>query len=72
MWVALRLIPDWRWQLERDDSPSYPTMRLFRQTTRDDWKPVFAAMAEVIGVALEASRRSGPTPERVGPTPTAA
>jgi Flp pilus assembly protein TadD len=45
VWVALRKVPDWRWQLGRGDSPWYPTMRLFRQTERDEWGPVFAAMA---------------------------
>ena len=44
VWVALRAVPDWRWLLERTDCPWYPTMRLFRQTTRDDWGPVFGAM----------------------------
>jgi hypothetical protein len=43
-WVALRLVPDWRWLLDRHDSPWYPTMRLFRQQTRDDWSSVFSAM----------------------------
>jgi Flp pilus assembly protein TadD len=46
VWVALRAVPDWRFMLERPDSPWYPTMRLFRQTTRDAWDPVFAAMRE--------------------------
>ena len=32
VWVLLPQIPDWRWMLDRDDSPWYPTMRLFRQT----------------------------------------
>jgi hypothetical protein len=45
VWVALRAAPDWRWMLDRPDSPWYPTMRLFRQTTRNDWSPVFEAMA---------------------------
>jgi hypothetical protein len=33
-------MPDWRWLLEREDSLWYPTARLFRQTTPDNWKPV--------------------------------
>ncbi len=55
VWVALRKVPDWRWQLRREDSPWYPTMRLFRQTERDDWGPVFAAMAEAIGAKSQDS-----------------
>jgi tetratricopeptide (TPR) repeat protein len=43
-WVALKHVPDWRWQLERTDSPWYPTIRLFRQTSRDNWSSVFADM----------------------------
>jgi len=48
VWMALRLVPDWRWMLERADNPWYPTMRLFRQTRDGDWGPVFAAMAEAL------------------------
>jgi tetratricopeptide (TPR) repeat protein len=48
VWVALRMVPDWRWMLRRTDSPWYPTMRLFRQTARDDWRPVFEAMKEAL------------------------
>ena len=36
VWVALSAIPDWRWQLGRDDSPWYPSMRLFRQEQLGD------------------------------------
>jgi hypothetical protein len=43
-WVALRWIPEWRWLLERQDSPWYPTARLFRQRSRGDWKSVFQQM----------------------------
>ena len=50
-WVALRKVPDWRGQLGREDSPWYPSMRLFRQAERDDWGPVFAAMASAVGAA---------------------
>jgi ADP-heptose:LPS heptosyltransferase len=36
-WVLLPHVPDYRWLLKRDDSPWYPTMRLFRQDERRDW-----------------------------------
>jgi tetratricopeptide (TPR) repeat protein len=45
VWVALCFVPEWRWLLERADSPWYPTMRLFRQTKPGDWDGVFARMA---------------------------
>ena len=45
VWVALSKVPDWRWMLEREDSPWYPTMRLFRQTEAGNWDGVFARMA---------------------------
>jgi Flp pilus assembly protein TadD len=41
VWVALPLVPDWRWLLDRTDSPWYPTMRLFRQRSVGDWSGVF-------------------------------
>ena len=46
VWVALRHVPDWRWLLEREDCPWYPTMRLFRQKTPGNWHTLFADMAE--------------------------
>ncbi|CAN5188396.1 tetratricopeptide repeat protein [soil metagenome] len=45
VWVALGMRPDWRWQIDRSDSPWYPTMRLFRQTRLGDWESVFAEIA---------------------------
>jgi Flp pilus assembly protein TadD len=45
VWIALPLVPDFRWLLEREDSPWYPTARLFRQTRLDDWAEVFVRMA---------------------------
>jgi tetratricopeptide (TPR) repeat protein len=45
VWVALPLAPDWRWLLNREDSPWYPTMRLFRQTRCGDWASVFERMS---------------------------
>jgi ADP-heptose:LPS heptosyltransferase len=44
-WVAVPLSPDWRWLLEREDSPWYPTMRLFRQRQLGEWREVFERMA---------------------------
>lgn len=44
-WVVLQAVPDWRWLIERSDSPWYPTLRLFRQRTPGDWSEVFERMA---------------------------
>ena len=44
-WVALKFAPDWRWMFERADSPWYPSLRLFRQRARGEWRDVFEAMA---------------------------
>jgi hypothetical protein len=44
-WVALPFIPDWRWLLSREDSPWYPTLRLFRQRKPGDWPEVFQRIA---------------------------
>jgi tetratricopeptide (TPR) repeat protein len=44
IWIALPFMPDWRWQLDRSDSPWYATARLFRQATRGDWTGVVAAL----------------------------
>ena len=40
VWVLLNNSPDWRWMLEREDSPWYPTARLFRQPTMGNWQEV--------------------------------
>jgi len=40
VWVLLSFNPDWRWLLDRTDSPWYPTARLFRQRKSGDWSPV--------------------------------
>ena len=40
VWLLVQDSPDWRWLLNRADSPWYPTLRLFRQSHRGDWRPV--------------------------------
>jgi tetratricopeptide (TPR) repeat protein len=48
VWVAVCASPDWRWMLERADSPWYPTMRLFRQSRIGQWSGVFATIADAL------------------------
>jgi tetratricopeptide (TPR) repeat protein len=47
-WLALNTMPDWRWMLDREDSPWYPCVRLFRQQTPGDWAAVLAQMARAL------------------------
>jgi len=42
VWLMLPTVPDWRWLLEREDSPWYPSMRLFRQPSPGEWEPAVA------------------------------
>jgi hypothetical protein len=46
VWTLLHHDADWRWMRDRDDSPWYPTMRLFRQERAGEWAPVIARLAE--------------------------
>ncbi|MBP2232621.1 Flp pilus assembly protein TadD [Azospirillum agricola] len=48
VWVMLPFSPDWRWLLDRDDSPWYPTMTLFRQRRAGDWDGVVAEIAHCL------------------------
>jgi hypothetical protein len=53
VWVLLPFAPDWRWMLERTDSPWYPTMRLFRQKKWGDWNSVFENIAEELRIFVD-------------------
>ena len=53
VWVTLRHIAEWRWMLERADSPWYPTMRLLRAKTGDDWFELFKHIANDIAVLAQ-------------------
>jgi tetratricopeptide (TPR) repeat protein len=48
VWLLLPFSPDWRWLLERDDTPWYPSMRLFRQTATGDWSDVLSRVREAL------------------------
>ncbi len=48
VWTLLPYAPDWRWMLHREDSPWYPTMRLFRQPSPGDWKSVIVRVQSVL------------------------
>jgi tetratricopeptide (TPR) repeat protein len=70
-WLAVPSLPEWRWLLGRDDSPWYPTMRLFRQNRPGQWADVFLRMAaqltELIAhhkAALRESPQTLPIPPR--------
>jgi tetratricopeptide (TPR) repeat protein len=50
VWVMLPFCPDWRWLLEREDSPWYPSVKLYRQPTPGDWDSVAQRVAADLGV----------------------
>ena len=50
VWLAQAAMPDWRWMRERENTPWYPTMRLFRQTKLGNWAEVFQRMAAEVGI----------------------
>ena len=52
-WLLLPYAPDWRWMLDRDDTPWYPGMRLFRQLQPGDWNSVFAAVGQALDTMLQ-------------------
>ncbi|NQE48581.1 tetratricopeptide repeat protein [Herbaspirillum rubrisubalbicans] len=57
-WVLLPHIPDWRWLTEREDSPWYPSMRLFRQPALNDWNSVLKTVGEQL-IALQQKKAQG-------------
>jgi ADP-heptose:LPS heptosyltransferase len=53
VWTLIPFVPDFRWMLEREDSPWYPTMRLFRQTRRADWDDPVARIVANLSQATQ-------------------
>ncbi|MBD2181524.1 FkbM family methyltransferase [Aerosakkonema funiforme] len=61
LWLVLAKVPDWRWMLDREDTPWYPTMRLFRQLRSGDWAEVFERVAVALENAIAKSQSSAIT-----------
>ena len=57
VWVPLTVSPDFRWLLGREDTPWYPSMRLFRQRALDRWDEVFERVAAAVGALAAAQQR---------------
>ncbi|HEX3316060.1 MAG TPA: tetratricopeptide repeat-containing glycosyltransferase family protein [Gemmataceae bacterium] len=62
-WTLIPYVPDWRWMLGRDDSLWYPTMRLFRQTTRGDWEGVMRRVTAALRELVDARQAGATTPK---------
>lgn len=67
VWVALHYTPDWRWLLHREDSPWYPSLRLFRQSSVGDWPGVFSRMADALRMLTARPTRLHPVYIEVAP-----
>ena len=52
VWILVPKAADWRWMLDREDSPWYPTARLFRQAKPGEWDPVLSRLREALAVEL--------------------
>jgi hypothetical protein len=66
VWVPLPYVPNWRWLLEREDSPWYPTMRLFRQSRPGRWEDVFERMVEELGKVVKLRLAGGSSKGHAG------
>ena len=56
VWVMIPFVPDWRWMLDRNDSPWYPSMRLFRQNERYNWDTVIDDIVHELSFEIEKSQ----------------
>jgi ADP-heptose:LPS heptosyltransferase len=57
VWVLLLRSPDWRWLMDREDSPWYPTMRLFRQSRPGRWDEAIREMGHELRALVNAWER---------------
>jgi ADP-heptose:LPS heptosyltransferase len=56
LWLLVPFAPDFRWMLDREDSPWYPTARLFRQSRIGDWEGVLGRVREALVAWAERHR----------------
>jgi ADP-heptose:LPS heptosyltransferase len=54
VWVLLGYAADWRWMLDRSDTPWYRSMRLFRQSATADWKIVIGDLIDALQILYRA------------------
>jgi ADP-heptose:LPS heptosyltransferase len=59
-WILLHRSPDWRWLLDREDSPWYPTARLFRQSRLGDWRDVLSRVERELRELIESTTARAP------------
>jgi tetratricopeptide (TPR) repeat protein len=67
VWLAQSYAAHWIWMRQREDSPWYPTVRLFRQKTWGNWEEVFARMAAELAGLAAAPRPAGPVLVEIAP-----
>ena len=72
VWTLLAYAPDWRWQLDRIDTPWYPTMRLFRQPAPNDWAGAFREVGRELATLVAESKNRRPSRSSNGPLQQAA
>jgi len=60
VWLLLPYAPDWRWMLDRGDSPWYPTMKLFRQAKPGDWDSVFTSVDNALATLVQNKQALAP------------
>jgi tetratricopeptide (TPR) repeat protein len=58
VWILVPKAADWRWMLERSDSPWYPSVRLFRQPRAGDWAQPIAEVTRALAALLDAQPRT--------------
>jgi len=56
VWILLQFVPDWRWLLDREDCPWYPSARLYRQRVRNNWAPVVSEVGQALSALLTRQR----------------